>query len=143
MNRRLHILHLEDEPDFAELVRSLFVEDKLEADVICVGDRASFKKQLEAGTFDVIISDYHLPKFTGLEALAMAKKQCPHTPFILVSGTIGEQAAIESLRAGAVDYVLKQNPERLPSAVRRAFPASPRNARRRHYAKMKAMARNR
>ena len=121
MNKRLHILHLEDEPDFAELVRSMFVEDKLDADVICVGDRASFKKQLEGGTFDLIISDYHLPSFTGLEALAMAKKQCPHTPFILVSGTIGEQAAIESLRAGAVDYVLKQNPERLPSAVRRAF----------------------
>src|ERR1035438_1370272 len=120
MNKRLHILHLEDEPDFAELIRSMFEEDKLDADVICVGDRASFKKQLEEETFDVIISDYRLPKFTGLEALAMAKKQCPHTPFILVSGTIGEQAAIESLKAGAADYVLKQHPDRLPSAVRRA-----------------------
>jgi PAS domain S-box-containing protein len=120
MNRPLHILHLEDEPDFAELVRSMFVEDKLDADVKCVGDRALFKQQLEAATFDVIISDYHLPSFTGLEAMAMAKKQCPHTPFILVSGTIGEQAAIESLKAGAADYVLKQNPDRLPSAVRRA-----------------------
>jgi PAS domain S-box-containing protein len=121
MNKRLHILHLEDEPDFAELVRCLFAEDKLDAEVICVGNRASFVKQLEADRFDLIISDYHLPSFNGLEALAMAKKQCPHTPFILVSGTIGEQAAIESLRAGAVDYVLKQNPERLPSAVRRAI----------------------
>ncbi|MGO9895570.1 MAG: PAS domain S-box protein, partial [Bryobacteraceae bacterium] len=72
------------------------------------------------GKFDIIISDYHLPSFTGLEAMAMARKQCPQTPFILVSGTIGEQAAIESLKAGAADYVLKQNPERLPSAVRRA-----------------------
>ena len=120
MNRRLHILHLEDEPDFADLVRSLFAEDHLDAEVKCVGDRASFKQLLEAEPFDIIISDYHLPSFTGLEALAMAKKHCPHTPFILVSGTIGEQAAIESLTAGAADYVLKQNPERLPSAVRRA-----------------------
>ena len=120
MNKRLHILHLEDEPDFAELVRSLFMEDKLDAEVRRVGDRASFKQQLESETFDLILSDYHLPKFTGLEALAMARKQCPQTPFILVSGTIGELVAIESLKAGAADYVLKQHPERLPSAVRRA-----------------------
>jgi CheY-like chemotaxis protein len=85
-----------------------------------VADRASFKQLLETEKFDLIISDYHLPSFTGLQALAMAKKNCPHTPFILVSGTIGEQAAIESLKAGATDYVLKQHPERLPTAVRRA-----------------------
>ena len=48
MNKRLHILHLEDEPDFAELVRSLFAEDHLDAEVKCVGDRASFKQLLEA-----------------------------------------------------------------------------------------------
>ena len=120
MNKQLHILHLEDEPDFAELVRSMFEQDHLEADIRRVGDRASFKQQLEAGTYDAIISDYHLPSFTGLEAMAMAKKRCPLTPFILVSGTIGEQAAIDSLKAGATDYILKQQPERLPSAVRRA-----------------------
>jgi PAS domain S-box-containing protein len=113
-------LHLEDEPDFSELVHALFEQDQLDAGIKCVGDRASYKQLLEAEVFDVIISDYHLPSFTGLEAMAMAKKQCPQTPFILVSGTIGEQAAIESLKAGAWDYVLKQHPERLPSAVRRA-----------------------
>ena len=75
MNKRLHILHLEDEPDFAELVRALFEQDQLDADLKCVGDRASFKQQLEAERFDLIISDYHLPSFTGLEALAMAKKK--------------------------------------------------------------------
>jgi PAS domain S-box-containing protein len=120
MNKPLHILHLEDEPDFAELVRSLFAQDQLEVEMVCVGDRASFERELSAQVFDVIISDYHLPKFTGLEALALAKKQCLQTPFILVSGTIGEQTAIESLKAGASDYVLKQHPERLASAVRRA-----------------------
>jgi PAS domain S-box-containing protein len=120
MNRRLHILHLEDEPDFSELVSAMFEQDHLDAVIKCVGDRASYQQQLETGTFDVIISDYHLPKFTGLEALVLAKKHCPQTPFILVSGTIGEQAAIESLKAGATDYILKQQPERLASAVRRA-----------------------
>ncbi|HEX7617769.1 MAG TPA: PAS domain S-box protein, partial [Verrucomicrobiae bacterium] len=105
----------------AEFVRSLLAEDKLDVEVKCVGNRASYNQQLEAETFDVIISDFHLPSFTGLEALAMARQRQPHTPFILVSGTIGEQAAIESLKAGAADYVLKQNPDRLPSAVRRAI----------------------
>ncbi|HZF01119.1 MAG TPA: PAS domain S-box protein [Methylomirabilota bacterium] len=120
MNKPLRILHLEDEPDFAELVKSLFAQDGLEADVQGANDRASFENLLATREFDVIVSDYHLPKFTGLEALALAKQKFPHIPFILVSGTIGEQAAIESLRAGATDYVLKQKPDRLPSAVRRA-----------------------
>ena len=119
-NNRLKILHLEDEPDFAELVSSLLEQGGVAADVRRVGDRAAFAQALENGAFDLIISDFHLPSFTGLEAMAMAKKKFPHTPFILVSGTIGEQAAIESLMAGATDYVLKQQPDRLPSAVRRA-----------------------
>jgi DNA-binding NtrC family response regulator len=121
MNRLLRILHLEDEPDFAELVKTLLAQDGLEAEIKGANDRASFENFLADCQFDIIISDYHLPAFTGLEALALAKKRCPHVPFILVSGTIGEQAAIESLRAGATDYVLKQKPERLPSAVRRAI----------------------
>ncbi|MDD5141058.1 MAG: PAS domain S-box protein [Verrucomicrobiales bacterium] len=120
MNKRLQILHLEDEPDFAELVCTLLDQDNLEADVKRVSDRLAFMQALDGGSFDLIISDYHLPSFTGLEALGIAKKKCPRTPFILVSGTIGEQAAIESLKAGATDYVLKQHPDRLPSAVRRA-----------------------
>ena len=120
MIKRLHILHLEDEPDFAELVRSMLAQDKLEADVKQVGNAEAFIQALDSESFDLIISDYHLPSFTGMEAMTIARQRCPHTPFILVSGTIGEQAAIESLKAGATDYVLKQYPERLPSAVRRA-----------------------
>ncbi|MGH7990338.1 MAG: PAS domain S-box protein, partial [Limisphaerales bacterium] len=131
INTRLHILHLEDEPDFNELVLSLFAQDNLNAEVKRVGDRESFVQILDTEAFDVIISDFHLPSFTGLEALAIAREKCPDTPFILVSGTIGEQAAIESLKAGATDYVLKQQPERLPSAVRRAVQeAEERRARR-------------
>ncbi len=120
MTKRLNILHLEDEPDFAELVRALLAHDKIDADVILAGDRKSFEKTLESQIFDVIISDYHLPGFTGLDALALVKKSCPQTPFIIVSGKIGEQAAIESLKAGATDYVLKMYPDRLAPAIRRA-----------------------
>ena len=129
MNRKLQILHLEDDPDFAELVHSLFVQDGLDVELKCVGDRAAFEAALDAGAFDVIISDYHLPSFSGLDALAVVRKKNLHIPFILVSGTIGEQAAIESLRAGATDYLLKQQPDRLPSAVRRAVQEAEERAR--------------
>ena len=129
MNRKLQILHLEDDPDFAEWVRSLFAQDGLDVELKCVGDRAAFEAALDAGAFDAIVSDYHLPSFSGLDALAMVRKKNPHIPFILVSGTIGEQAAIESLRAGATDYLLKQQPDRLPSAVRRAVQEAEERAR--------------
>jgi PAS domain S-box-containing protein len=120
MKRRLRILHLEDEPDFAELVRTMLVEDSVEAEILRVGDKKAYQEALGMEKFDLILSDYHLPSFTGLEALAMARKACPATPFILISGTIGEAAAINSLKAGATDYLLKHNPERLASAVLRA-----------------------
>ncbi|HXC35096.1 MAG TPA: PAS domain S-box protein, partial [Candidatus Acidoferrales bacterium] len=129
MNRRLRILHLEDEPDFAELVRTMLVQDNLDATILRAGDKAAYEQALGAEKFDLILSDFHLPSFTGLNALAMARKQCPETPFILISGTIGETAAIDSLKAGATDYLLKQNPERLPSAVRRAIEEATERAR--------------
>ena len=129
MNKKLHILHLEDDPDFAELVRSLFAQDGSDVEVKCVGDRAAFQAALDTDAFDAIISDYHLPSFSGLDALALVRKKDPHIPFILVSGTIGEQAAIESLKAGSTDYLLKQNPDRLPSAVRRAVQETEERAR--------------
>src|SRR5471030_2747536 len=131
MNKRLHILHLEDEPDFSELVKTLLAQDGLDADLKLVSDRKSFLQALADGNFDLIISDYRLPSFTGLEALKIAREKKPFTPFILVSGTIGEHAAIESLKAGATDYVLKQHPDRLPSAVRRAVEEAEERAQRR------------
>jgi len=131
MNKPLRILYLEDDPDFAELVRSLLQQDKLNADIKRVADRAEFEASLDSETFDVILSDFRLPAFTGLEALAFVRKKCPDTPFILISGTIGELAAIESLKAGAVDYVLKQNPKRLAAAIGRAVQEAGEHAKRR------------
>jgi len=129
MNKKLQILHIEDEPDFAELVRSMFAHDGLDAEVKCVGSRAALEEALSRSAYDIIISDYHLPSFSGLDVLAVVRQRDPHIPFILVSGTIGEQAAIESLKAGATDYLLKQHPERLPSAVRRAVQEAEERAR--------------
>ena len=131
MNKPLHVLHLEDDPDFAELVRTLLQQDDLEAEVKCVSSRAEFEAALKDGKFDVILSDFRLPHFTGLEALAFVRKEYPEVPFILISGTIGEHAAIDSLKAGATDYVLKHNPERLASAVRRATEEAAERAKRR------------
>ncbi|HLZ53377.1 MAG TPA: PAS domain S-box protein, partial [Verrucomicrobiae bacterium] len=83
--------------------------------------REDFDSALRLDKYDLILSDYTLPSFDGLRALSLAREVCPETPFIFFSGTIGEEAAVESLRNGAVDYVLKQRPSRLAPAVRRAL----------------------
>src|SRR5580692_6699704 len=119
MNPKLRILHLEDNPADAMLVRDLLAEDRLPAEIHHVVNKPEFALALDK-KWDLMISDYRLPDFTGLDALKIVRDQYPLLPFILMSGTIGEQAAIESLKAGATDYVLKHNRDRLPSAVRRA-----------------------
>ena len=120
MANKLKILHLEDEPDYAELVRTMLANEGLEANVVWVHDRAGFVSALATQEFDLILSDFNLPAFNGLEALKLVQAKNPDTPFILISGTIGEEAAIASLKAGATDYVLKQWSDRLIPAVRRA-----------------------
>ena len=120
MNRPLRILHLEDDRDYCDLVRAMLVKEGFEVEAVLADGRAAFEEALAPEKFDLILADYLLPAYNGLEALRTAREKCPETPFLLVSGTIGEQAAIESLRAGATDYVLKHWPERLIPAVRRA-----------------------
>ncbi len=120
MNGPLRILHLEDQPEYSDLARSLLANEGYQVECVLVEDRAGFEAALAPKKFDVILADYLLPTYNGLEALRVARETCPETPFLLVSGTIGEQAAIESLKAGATDYVLKHWPERLVPAVRRA-----------------------
>ena len=120
MDKVLRVLYLEDEKDFTELVSALLQKEGLKADIRVVADYESFLRELQSGTFDIILADYLLPTCTGLQALQVARKKTPATPFLLVSGTIGEQAAIESLKCGATDYVLKNTLERLVPAIRRA-----------------------
>ncbi len=131
MSQRLRILHLEDEPDYSQLIRDLLAQDGIDADVVLTTNRAEFDAALGRGKYDLILADYSLPSFTGIQALEIVRVKNPEVPFMLVSGTIGEQAAIESLRAGATDYVLKHSPERLVPAVRRAVEEARERVRRR------------
>ncbi len=129
MSHKIRILHLEDDPADALLVRDLFADKDLEAEATSVGCKAEFLQALADGHWDLIISDYRLPDFNGMEALKIVREKYPLLPFILLTGNIGEQAAIESLKAGATDYVLKTNRERLVPAVRRALNESAERAR--------------
>lgn len=120
MNRPLRVLHLEDEPDFSALVTAIMEREGFDAEVNLVTDMTGFQAALGEGKFDIILADYILPSCTGTQALQMAREKYPRVPFLLLSGAIGEHAAIEILRGGATDYVLKNRLDRLVPAMRRA-----------------------
>src|SRR5207245_2918999 len=83
--------------------------------------KAEFVRELEKTPLHLILSDYALPSFDGLAALAIAREKCPDVPFIFVTGTMGEEVAIETLKNGATDYVLKTRLSRLVPSVHRAL----------------------
>src|SRR5436305_419982 len=87
----------------------------------CVVNEAEMRGALRAGSPDLILSDFSLPGFDGMSALAIARAEAPGVPFIFLSCTIGEERAIEALKCGAIDYVLKSNPKRLVPAIQRAL----------------------
>jgi PAS domain S-box-containing protein len=130
MNQPLRILHLEDNPADALLTKDQLLAEGMPVEIRHVAGRTEFEQALREGKWDLVLSDFHLPKFTGIEAMRIVRNDFPTMPFILMSGTIGEPAAIESLKAGATDYVLKQNRDRLPSAVRRAIAEAAQRAQR-------------
>jgi PAS domain S-box-containing protein len=121
MSRPLRILHLEDDPRDAELAAATLAADGIVAEIVRVDTREAFTAAIEGEPFDLILADYQLPSFDGLGAQVLAAFRRPGTPFIFLSGTLGEQVAIERLKAGATDYVLKQRMAHLPSSVRRAL----------------------
>src|SRR5215471_14548641 len=108
MKECLRIVHLEDDPDYSKFIQDLLQKEGFEVEMVLVDSIPALLAALEKGSYDVVLADYSLPTCTGLEALPIAREKSPDTPFLLVSGTVGEQAAIESLRQGATDYVLKQ-----------------------------------
>ena len=112
---------MEDTPDDSDVVRRLIEKEWGESNFIRVETLQQFKESLQNGTFDIILSDYRLPGFTGLEALEIARTLRPDVPFIFISGMMGEEKAIESLRNGATDYVLKDRLKHLVPAVKRAL----------------------
>lgn len=116
----LRVLHLEDNPADAELVQAALAHDRESYSFVMVQNKAQFQAAIATQGFDLVLSDYALPDFDGITALRMVRERHPHIPFILVSGTLGEEQAVESLQSGATDYVLKTRLLRLPAAVRRA-----------------------
>lgn len=116
----MKILHLEDNPVDAELTQHVFSEEWPDCRVTVVDNREDFVRQLPLG-HDLILSDFNLVNFTGIEALHLAREKFPGTPFIFLSGTIGEERALEALRNGASDYVIKDRPKRLVPAIQRAL----------------------
>ncbi|MDZ7723682.1 MAG: PAS domain S-box protein [candidate division KSB1 bacterium] len=116
----LNVLVLEDSIRDLELMREQ-LSTAGHPNVTHVDNEADYTASLRENSFDLILADFKLPGFDAFRALEISRELCPETPFICVSGTIGEETAVELLKLGAVDYVLKDRPERLPMAVQRAL----------------------
>ncbi len=121
MKSPLHILHLEDDPNDAALVQSTLEAGGITCAITCVQKRDDFVAALERDGVDLILSDFTLPGFDGLSALEIAHAKWPAIPLILLSGTLGEERAIDALKSGATDYVVKERLARLVPAVHRAM----------------------
>jgi PAS domain S-box-containing protein len=117
----MRILHLEDNPGDAELIRGILTAEWPECEIRQVSSRFAFTGEMRLGTFDVVLSDFTMPAYSGMEALKLVREVAPDTPFIFLSGTIGEDRAIEALQAGAQDYVLKDRMKRLVAAIHRVL----------------------
>ncbi len=141
MKRTVSILLLEDNATDAELVEAMLRKEGFATELRRVVTESEFQQALEIWRPDLIISDYSLPSYSGKAALLAAKAVSPETPFLFYSGTIGEESAIEALKMGAIDYVLKDKPKRLVSAVQRALDDSDRRKQQREAEeKIKAQA---
>ena len=117
----LRILHLEDDADDAEIVRAALTEEGLHFSIERVTERSEYLAALRRGGIDLILAEYQLPLFDGVGALAIAHELRREIPFIFVSGTLGEEIAVEMLKSGAIDFVIKRRMSRLGAAVRRAL----------------------
>jgi hypothetical protein len=117
----IRILHLEDNEHDHVLVRETLTDSGLLCEFSLARSRQEFEVAIRSGQYHLIISDYTLPSYDGLRALSLAREWQSAAPFIFFSGTIGEEIAVESLKTGATDYVVKQRPQRLVAAVRRAL----------------------
>jgi len=121
MENSIKILHLEDNPNDSLLVQTILKSPKVNYEYFFADNEDDFISILRNEKIDLILSDYNLPDYCGSDALLYAKNNYPDLPFVFLSGTMGEDAAIESLLNGATDYVLKSNMERVLTAIQRAL----------------------
>ena len=125
------MLLLEDNECDAELLRRSIRAEWPNCDLLRVSSKSGFEAALNEHKFDLILSDYMVPGFPGMHALALALERCPGVPFLFVSGAIGDEVAVESLKAGATDYVLKDRLAKLVPSIRRGLNEAAERARRR------------
>lgn len=118
---RLRILSLEDDSNDADLIREQLEAQNIASTLTRVDTEPAFRAALEQSEVDIVLADYSLPSFDGITALKLAMKMLPEVPFIFVSGTLGEEVAIEALKIGATDYILKTRLSRLAPSVLRAL----------------------
>lgn len=117
----LRFVLLEDDAHDAELVQLELERNDMQVEWLVATTEADFHAALQPDPPDLVLADYTLPGFDGLAALRIAQRTCPDVPFIFVSGSLGEERAIEALKSGATDYVLKERLQRLPTVVKRAL----------------------
>ena len=122
--RTLRLLHLEDSLPDHELAMAQLRRAGLRVQALRVESRTEFVQALAQGGWDMVLSDFNLPGFDGLQAQQILKDSAPELPFVLVSGQIGEDAAVEAMRNGASDYLLKDKLTRLAPAVEHAIAAA-------------------
>jgi two-component sensor histidine kinase/CheY-like chemotaxis protein len=116
----LKILHLEDNDNDAALICEALRDEAPGCDLTRVETRGAFMEAVDHGDWDIILADYALPSFDGISALKLAVEKRPEIPFIFVTGSLGEERAVELFKNGATDYILKDRLNRLPQAVARA-----------------------
>ena len=117
----VQILHLEDSPYDAALILDLLEDGELTSSITQALNRSEFETAIERQRFDIILCDHNVPGYTGFAALEFAKKHQPHVPVIILSGALDDEQAVQSLKHGATDYILKERLARLIPAIRRAL----------------------
>ena len=127
----LRVLLLEDSEIDADLIINVLCDSDIRCEVVRVSTRDEFVKSAALSCYDLILADYALPTFDGLSALVIARDQCPEVPFIFVSGVLGEDVAVEAMKGGASDYVIKQKLSRLPHVITRVLAEANAHAERR------------
>lgn len=118
---QLSVLHIEDNNLDAELVAKALRKGGFSISVAVVQNEADFEREIRLHPPDVVLADYNLPQWKGMEALEVLKREALDIPLILVSGALGDVTAVECIKRGATDYVLKDSLARLPEAIRRAL----------------------
>ncbi len=119
--KKLKILHLEDLPTDAELINRTLKRSDLVYDLLLVDNKVDYVRALSEFNPDIILSDHSLPSFNSFEALKLLKESKLNIPFILITATISEEFAVDVMKAGAADYILKDRTQRLPNAITNAL----------------------